>query len=143
MPLNLLLYYISGNLLYRNILLTLFSFVFYAWGEPFWILLLLFTAIFDYGNGIWIEKLKNRNNSKYIVLFSIIINLGLLIAFKYSGFLYDNISYFISLPFDRPENTLPIGISFYTFQTISYVIDVLRGEVKAQRNPINFLLFVI
>ena len=102
LPLNLLLYYISGNLLYRNILLTLFSFVFYAWGEPFWILLLLFTAIFDYGNGIWIEKLKNRNNSKYIVLFSIIINLGLLIAFKYSGFLYDNISYFISLPFDRP-----------------------------------------
>ena len=142
LPLNLLLYYISGNLLYRNILLTLFSFVFYAWGEPFWILLLLFTAIFDYGNGIWIEKLKNRNNSKYIVLFSVIINLGLLIAFKYSGFLYDNISYFISLPFDRPENTLPIGISFYTFQTISYVIDVHRGEVKAQRNPINFLLFV-
>ena len=142
LPLNLILYYISGNLLYRNILLTLFSFFFYAWGEPIWIILLLFSALFDYGNGLWIEKLNNKAKSKWVVVFSVIVNLGLLVAFKYSGFIYDNISLLIDLPFARPTVTLPIGISFYTFQTISYTIDVYRGDVKAQRNPMNFLLFV-
>jgi alginate O-acetyltransferase complex protein AlgI len=142
LPLNLILYYVSGNLVYRNILLTLFSFFFYAWGEPVWIVLLLFSALFDYGNGILIERLNNRAKAKLVVVFSIIVNLGLLVAFKYSGFLYDNLSLLIDLPFSRPEVTLPIGISFYTFQTISYTVDVYRGDVKAQRNPMNFLLFV-
>lgn len=142
LPLNLILYYVSGNLLYRNILLTLFSFFFYAWGEPVWIVLLLFSALFDYGNGILIEKLNNKSKAKLVVAFSVIVNIGLLVAFKYSGFLYDNLSLLINLPFARPEITLPIGISFYTFQTISYTIDVYRGDVKAQRNPMNFLLFV-
>ena len=73
---------------------------------------------------------------------ALVVGLGLLIAFKYSGFIYDNIAAIISLPFDRPTVTLPIGISFYTFQTISYTVDVYRGDVKAQRNPMNFLLFV-
>ncbi|MFM7662717.1 MAG: MBOAT family O-acyltransferase [Bacteroidota bacterium] len=136
------MYYVSGNLLYRNILLTLFSFFFYAWGEPVWIVLLLFSALFDYGNGILIEKLNNKSKAKLVVAFSVIVNIGLLVAFKYSGFLYDNLSLLINLPFARPEVTLPIGISFYTFQTISYTIDVYRGDVKAQRNPMNFLLFV-
>ncbi len=142
LPINLILYYVSGNLMYRNILLTLFSFFFYAWGEPIWIVLLLFSALFDYGNGIWIERLNNKAKAKWVVVFSIAVNLGLLIAFKYSGFIYDNIAAIISLPFDRPTVTLPIGISFYTFQTISYTVDVYRGDVKAQRNPMNFLLFV-
>jgi alginate O-acetyltransferase complex protein AlgI len=142
LPINLILYYVSGNLMYRNILLTLFSFFFYAWGEPIWIVLLLFSALFDYGNGIWIERLNNKAKAKWVVVFSIAVNLGLLIAFKYSGFIYDNIAAIISLPFDRPTVTLPIGISFYTFQTISYTVDVYRGDVKAQRNPLNFLLFV-
>jgi alginate O-acetyltransferase complex protein AlgI len=128
--------------MYRNILLTLFSFFFYAWGEPIWIVLLLFSALFDYGNGIWIERLNNKAKAKWVVIFSIAVNLGLLISFKYSGFIYDNIAAIISLPFDRPTVTLPIGISFYTFQTISYTVDVYRGDVKAQRNPMNFLLFV-
>ncbi len=128
--------------MYRNILLTLFSFFFYAWGEPIWIVLLLFSALFDYGNGIWIERLNNKAKAKWVVVFSIAVNLGLLIAFKYSGFIYDNIAAIINLPFDRPTVTLPIGISFYTFQTISYTVDVYRGDVKAQRNPMNFLLFV-
>lgn len=142
LPANLILYYVTKNLVYRNILLTLFSFFFYAWGEPVWVVLLLFTALFDYGNGLWIEKLNNKAKAKWVVVFSITLNLGLLIAFKYSGFFYDNLSIFFDLPFARPAVTLPIGISFYTFQTISYTIDVYRGDVKAQRNPINFLLFV-
>lgn len=142
LPLNLLLYYVSKNTTYRNILLTLFSFVFYAWGEPIWIVLLLFSAIFDYGNGLWIEKIRGSGREKYIVFLSVFVNLGLLVAFKYSAFLYDNLTAVIPIPFPRPENTLPIGISFYTFQTISYVVDVYRGEVKAQRKMVNFLLYV-
>ncbi|MEY4572629.1 MAG: hypothetical protein RLZ10_1872 [Bacteroidota bacterium] len=142
LPLNLVLYYISGNLHYRNVLLTLFSFFFYAWGEPIWIVLLLFSALFDYGNGILIEKINNKSKAKWVVFFSIFVNLGLLVAFKYSGFIYDNISLLFNLPFEKPKVTLPIGISFYTFQTISYTVDVYRGDVKAQRNPMNFLLFV-
>ena len=69
LPLNLILYYVSGNLVYRNVLLTLFSFFFYAWGEPVWIVLLLFSALFDYGNGILIERLNNRAKAKLVVVF--------------------------------------------------------------------------
>ena len=142
LPINLLLYYIIKNIYYRNFILTLSSFIFYAWGEPLWILLLLFTSFFDYINGRLIEKFGKSLKSKWVLGISVFVNLGLLAAFKYSGFIYENISFFVTLPFPKPENTLPIGISFYTFQTISYVVDVYRGKVKAQRNPLNFLLFV-
>jgi alginate O-acetyltransferase complex protein AlgI len=73
---------------------------------------------------------------------SIIGNLALLMSFKYGGFIWENINAIVALPFDKPTNTLPIGISFYTFQTISYCVDVYRGEVKAQKNLLNFMLFV-
>ena len=129
-------------MVFRNVALVIFSLIFYAWGEPMWIILLLFSSFFDYFNGIWVERLKGKFGAKLIVLLSIVGNLGLLMAFKYGGFIWDNLNYWIDMPVPRPQNTLPIGISFYTFQTISYVIDVYRGDVKAQRNPINFLLFV-
>ncbi len=144
LPLTLIFHYVTRNNLFRNLSLTVFSLIFYAWGEPLWVFLLLFSAIFDYGNGLLIAHFlpKSRLKAKWIVALSIIGNVGILIAFKYGGFIYDNISYFLTLPFERPTNTLPIGISFYTFQTVSYTIDVYRGEVKAQRNVINFLMFV-
>ncbi len=144
LPLTLFFHYITKNNLFRNLSLTVFSLIFYAWGEPLWVFLLLFSAIFDYGNGLLIAKYlsKSKLKAKWILALSIIGNVGILIAFKYGGFIYDNINYFISLPFARPTNTLPIGISFYTFQTVSYTIDVYRGEVKAQKNIINFLMFV-
>jgi alginate O-acetyltransferase complex protein AlgI len=66
----------------------------------------------------------------------------LLIAYKYGGFIYDNLNALIELPFSRPKNSLPIGISFYTFMVISYVVDVYKNELKAQRNPLNFLMFI-
>jgi alginate O-acetyltransferase complex protein AlgI len=107
-----------------------------------WIFLLLFTSFFDYGIGIWIERHFGTSRSKYILWFGVAVNLSLLIAFKYGGFIWDNLNMLFPLPFDRPTNTLPIGISFYTFQTISYLVDVYRGDVKAQKNPMYFLLFV-
>lgn len=142
LPINLILYFSSGNLFFRNIVLIIFSLIFYAWGEPFWIILLLFSSFFDYFNGLAIEKAISLSKKKIFLIISIIGNLGILVAFKYSGFIYDNIRLLTDLPFERPENTLPIGISFYTFQTMSYVMDVYRGDVKAQRSPLKFLMFV-
>jgi len=142
LPLTLLFHYVTNSNIVRNLSLSLFSLIFYAWGEPIWVFLLLFSSFFDYGNGLLIEKFKGTVKAKLILILSIIGNLGILIAFKYGGFIWENINYIIPLSFPKPTNTLPIGISFYTFQTVSYTIDVYRGEVKAQKNVINFLMFV-
>jgi alginate O-acetyltransferase complex protein AlgI len=142
LPLSLIFHYASKNDLYRNIALTIFSLVFYAWAEPLWIFLMLFTAMINYGAGIVIERNAGRNSAKVSLIAIVILNLLLLVSFKYGGFIYDNINYLIPLPFERPSNSLPVGISFYTFMVISYVVDIYRGEIKAQRNPINFLMFI-
>ncbi len=127
---------------FRNLSLVIFSFIFYAWGEPLWIVLMLFSSVFDYGNGLLIEKWHGTHKAKIMLWVSIIGNLALLMSFKYGGFIWENINAIVTLPFDKPTNTLPIGISFYTFQTISYCVDVYRGEVKAQKSLLNFMLFV-
>jgi alginate O-acetyltransferase complex protein AlgI len=142
MPLCVILYYMSRNNLWRNLTLTVFSYIFYAWGEPMWVVLLLFSSLFDYFNGLFIERWRGTVKAKFVVGLSVVGNLGLLLAFKYGGFIWENINFIIPLPFPKPENTLPIGISFYTFQTISYSIDVYRNEVKAQKSLVNFLMFV-
>jgi alginate O-acetyltransferase complex protein AlgI len=144
---SLLLHFITPFTFIRNLSLTLFSILFYAWGEPMWIVLLLFSSFFDYGNGLLIERFKGNWKSKLFLIISLIGNLGILLSFKYGDFIWENIDalcmqFGIHCPFPKPGFSLPVGISFYTFQTVSYVIDVYRGEVKAQRNPINFLLFV-
>jgi alginate O-acetyltransferase complex protein AlgI len=142
LPLQLILYYAFGDKTYRNVLLTFFSLVFYAWGEPVWIVLLLFSSLVDYLNGLWIENKRGTGWEKLGLISSIIINLSLLAAFKYNVFIYENINLLLGTKLQAPHYSLPIGISFYTFQTISYSIDVYRGEVKAQRDPLKFLLFV-
>jgi len=142
LPLSLLFHYSSRNDLYRNIFLTIFSLVFYAWAEPMWIFLMVFTALANYGAGIYIERHAASKKAKAGMIAAVVLNLTLLVSFKYGGFIYDNINYWLPLPFSRPSNTLPVGISFYTFMVISYVVDIYRGEIKAQRNPLNFLMFI-
>lgn len=142
LPLSIIFHYLSKNNLYRNISLTIFSLIFYAWAEPMWIYLMIFTALFDYSMALLVEKWRGKAGAKIAVFFSIIVNISLLISYKYGGFIYDNLSYFGKLPFDRPTNSLPVGISFYTFMVISYMIDVYKGEFKAQKNPLNFLMFI-
>lgn len=110
----------------RNLVLFLGSLVFYAWGEPVYIGLMLFSTVSDYIHGLFIEKLHGKGSAKILLCSSVAINLGLLGFFKYSG---------LDLP-------LPIGISFYTFQTMSYTIDVYRGEIPAQHNLLDFGMFV-
>jgi alginate O-acetyltransferase complex protein AlgI len=142
LPLNLILYYSWNNQTYRNWLLTMMSFVFYAWGEPIWIGLLLFSGDVDYVHGILIDKYRGTIYQKLPLLSCLFINLSLLASFKYATFIVDNVNLLTGLQFSVPTFSLPIGISFYTFQTISYVIDVYKGEVKSQKSFLKFMMFV-
>ncbi len=142
LPINLILYYSWSNKTYRNVLLTVMSLVFYAWGEPIWIGLLVFSSFLDYLHGLLIERFRGTKWAKAPLISCIIINLTILGTFKYSSFLVDNLNLVTGLSWKAPTYTLPIGISFYTFQTLSYVLDVYKGEVKAQKSYLKFLLFV-
>lgn len=128
---------------YRNLVLFIVSLIFYGWGEPKYILIMLLSTVVDYFNGYMIDK--NRNNrkvAKRFVIFSIIFNLSLLGFFKYFDFFAANL---VSLGFTGIQPlglTLPIGISFYTFQTMSYPIDVYRKDADVQKNIISFGAYV-
>ena len=142
LPLNILFYFLSKKLVYRNLVLVAFSFLFYAWGEPVWFLLLLTSAAFDYMHGRLIERYRGTWAAKAALASSLALNLGLLGTFKYSGFLVQNLNALLGTAFPVPAFALPIGISFYTFQTISYVVDVYRGDARAQPNPVYYLLYL-
>lgn len=144
LPLCLVFYYSVRSAKLRNLVLALFSLAFYAWGEPVWVLLLVFSAAVDYFNGLFIEKcrIRKRGNPVLGVVCSLVVNLGILFVFKYSAFFIHQINLLTGLSLHEPTFSLPIGISFYTFQTISYTVDVYRGKVKAQHSFLSFLLYV-
>lgn len=142
LPLCLFLYYLTKNPAVRNGVLIVFSLIFYSFGEPVAILLMASSTLIDYFNGRFIEKNRGRKIAVLGVIISLVYNLGALCLFKYSGFLVTNFDLLTGLSIPVPKLTLPIGISFYTFQTISYVADVYRGKTKAQRNYFNYLLYV-
>jgi alginate O-acetyltransferase complex protein AlgI len=141
-PLSLLLYFAAPGHKLKNILLTVLSLIFYAWGEPFWVILLIISAAVDYTNGRIIGRYRGKWQAKASLICSIVINLLLLGSFKYGNFLIENINLLTGLSIPLAKVTLPIGISFYTFQTMSYSIDVYKDEVKVQKSFVNFLLFV-
>ncbi len=141
----LAVYYAFPNRKYRNIVLCFFSLIFYGWGEPTFLILMVFSILFNYAFGLLVEKYRdNKKKSKTALVISIVVNLLLLAVFKYTAFVLDTLKSF--LPFLRsfatPVIPLPIGISFYTFQAMSYVIDVYRGDTEVQRNPIYFGTYV-
>ena len=121
----------------RNTVLLAFSLLFYAAGEPVWVVLLIFSASCDCLIGLFMEKYQGKWQSKVLLVISMCCSLGLLVIFKYSEFLLGLVGVHIAF-----APALPIGISFYTFQTMSYSIDVYRGRVKAQRSPLAFLTYV-
>ena len=142
LPLNLVLYYGIRNRSYRNWLLIITSLIFYAWGEPVWVLLLIFSTLFDYFNALVVGRNRDRWLGKAALVLSITGNLLILGFFKYSGFLLNNLNLLLGIGLQTTTFGLPIGISFYTFQTISYVVDVYRGEIEPQRSFPRLLLFV-
>ncbi len=144
LPICLLIYYISPRKI-RNLVLFIFSLMFYSWGEPKYILLMIFSTLFNYIIGLLIYKKRQEGQygkSKNYLIFSVIVNLGILGFFKYSNFLITNINSILGRNIDLLNIKLPIGISFYTFQIMSYVIDVYRDQVEAQRSIVDFGTYV-
>ena len=144
LPLVLLLYFLAPRKL-RNAILFFVSLVFYAWGEPVYVLLMIFSTVVDYVHGRLVESLINkgqRNRAKWAVISSMIINLSLLGVFKYADFAIESFNAVFHTTIPLLQLGLPIGISFYTFQTMSYTIDVYRGQAKAQKNIIDFGAYV-
>lgn len=141
-PVTLFFYFIVKNDKVKNIVLVIASLIFYSWGEPVWVCLLIFSSILDYTVSLGIEKYRGKKITKLFIALSVVINLGLLAAFKYSGFFISTLNGIFRLSLHVPTFSLPIGISFYTFQTMSYSLDVYKGDVKAQKSFINFLMFV-
>ena len=144
LPVCILLCFARPSISYKNWVLVILSVFFYAWGEPVYVLVLVFSAAVNYFFGRWIgaaRKNERQNWAKTLMIASVVFNLGLLGYFKYIGFIVENLNH-LGLHLTVPQVVLPIGISFYTFQTLSYVIDVYRGEVQVQKSYRDFLLYV-
>lgn len=142
LPLVLIGYFLFQTIRARNAVLVAASLLFYAWGEPIWVILLVFSAVVDYLCARFIERFRGRPIARAGLIASLVINLSLLAGFKYAGFFAEVLNTLLGTTIPMPQIALPIGISFYTFQTISYTVDVYRGHVTAQRSFLNFLLFV-
>jgi alginate O-acetyltransferase complex protein AlgI len=142
LPAVLITYNLSKNITYKNIILAVVSLIFYAWGEPVWVILLLISAMTDYIHGLIIDRFYATPIATAAMASSLIINLGMLVVFKYSGFLIGNINSLTGLSLHVPQFALPVGISFYTFQTLSYTIDLYRGKTRVQKSPLQFLIYV-
>ncbi len=142
LPAVMILYYLLP-VRFRNVILLLASLVFYAWGEPVYLFLMLLSILFNYFSGLDIARnLQDKRAAKRSLVFNLIINLAVLGFFKYEGFVLDTLNGIFPVHISYHALPLPIGISFYTFQILSYIIDVYRGNVKVQTNLPNFALYV-
>ena len=142
LPAVMILYYLLP-VRFRNVILLLASLVFYAWGEPVYLFLMLLSILFNYFSGLDIARnLQDKRAAKRSLVFNLIINLAVLGFFKYEVFVLDTLNGILPVHISYHALPLPIGISFYTFQILSYIIDVYRGNVKVQTNLPNFALYV-
>lgn len=141
LPVIMFLYFVAPGRA-KNVLLLLGSLFFYAWGEPIYVLLMLFSTFSDYFHGILIGKVRGKGLKKVFLVSSVVVNLGVLGFFKYADFLIGTVNQIAGTQIPLLNLPLPIGISFYTFQTMSYSIDVYRGHVKVQKNLLDFAVFV-
>ena len=140
LPAVFLLYTVIPNLRVRNALLIIASLVFYAYGEPVYVLLMIGSSLLNYLCALWVDR--GERKSKLALTVAVIVNLGVLGVFKYAGFFVSSINGVTGLSIPVPEIALPIGISFFTFQALSYVIDVYRGNVGVQKNYFKVLLYI-
>lgn len=142
LPAIILLYFFDKNPKYRNIVLLIFSLIFYAWGEPKWIFVMLLTVTVNYAAGLMISKAKSKKTRVLWMLAGVGLSLGFLFYFKYCGFLTETVTSLLGVnnPFKSP--VLPIGISFYTFQVITYTVDVYKEKVPVQKNYARLLLYI-
>lgn len=141
LPVTILVYFISKNK-YKNLILLLASLFFYFYGEPGYTLLMIISAFSGYIHGVLIDKYRNTKYSKVFLVSSLVISLGILIVFKYGDFIISNINYISSTNIKLLKLALPIGISFYTFQILSYVVDVYTNRAKVCKSFIDFATYV-
>ena len=142
MPITLAIYF-AVPLRWRNLALLLASLVFYGWGEPVYISIMVLSILIDYTHGLLVEKYRSRDKlARWFVAESVLLNLGLLGFFKYWDFFAANLSLIPGVSIPTLGLPLPIGISFFTFQTMSYTIDVYRQDAPAQRNMMSFGAYV-
>lgn len=141
LPAVLLIYFIAPRKL-KNSVLLLSGLAFYAWGEPRYVVIMIFSILVGYVFGLLIEKYRGTRLSKVFMLISVAVDLGLLLYFKYVDFFIDNFNNITGMSVPLLKIALPIGISFYTFQILSYTVDVYRGNVPAQKNPITLGAYI-
>lgn len=145
LPLVFIIYYIIPNRYLRNVVLLLFSLGFYSWGEPSYIVLMLFSLVFNYSFVLAFDYCKQKHNivlARVIFVLTIMVNLGLLGYYKYAAFLIGNINFMFKTNLPLVKVALPIGISFYTFQILSYVVDAYYGKVKVQKDFVLLSTYV-
>ena len=142
LPITLLFYVLTKKNSVRNYILLIASIIFYTWGEPTYVLILIFMTFIDWLSALIIQNAcEKERTKKFVLVLTVFINLLIIGFFKYTGFLLSNINAIFKVPEVIPEIILPIGISFYTFQLISYVVDVYRNEVPAQKKFTYLLLY--
>lgn len=142
LPVTIVAYYLAPKRV-RNGILLLASLFFYAWGEPVYLFLMLYSILFNYVMGIDIARKQRRGKRAGVSLFfGVVVNLLILGFFKYYGFLAENIEALSGMILPKLELSLPIGLSFYTFQSLSYLVDVYRGKAQYQKNILSFGLYI-
>ena len=142
LPLCVGVYFAVKDLHKKNIALIVFSLAFYAWGEPIYVLMLVFSSVMNWFVGLLIERFRDTKAATASLALGIVINLGMLLVFKYTGFFVENINALFGTSITVPEIRLPIGISFFTFQALSYIIDCYWESVRVQKEYYKFLLYL-
>ena len=143
LPACLIAYFCCKGIPAKNIVLVAFSLLFYAWGEPLYIFLLLASVGANYGFGLWLGQCgDDTKKRKWVLTGSVVFNLLGLVVFKYAGLLVSSLNALTGLSVPVPQIALPIGISFFTFQAMTYVIDVYRSQVRVQKSVLKFLLYI-
>ncbi len=148
-PITLILYFMPSfsrneekEISRKNLILCIASLIFYAWGEPVYMVLMCLSIFFNYHLGLDMESHRNSRKMKRLLIFGVCFNLFMLGFFKYAGFIVSNINSVLGTAIEYEGLPLPVGISFYTFQILSYVIDVYKGQVRAQTKIVNFAAYI-
>ena len=140
LPLCLVAVWLTPSIRAQNAILLIASLFFYAWGEPIYVLLMVFTAFIIWICGRLMHRSRAKKQKKIFLVLAIVIALSSLVYFKYTGFIVEILNTIPFVKLSVPTISLPIGISFYTFQALTYIIDLYRGEIKIQRSFARFLL---
>ncbi|MCR4620830.1 MAG: MBOAT family protein [Clostridiales bacterium] len=143
LPLSLLCYFLVRGIKARNVVLCLFSLVFYAWGEPIYVFLMMASILLNYSFGLLLGKLETQAKRKAVMAAAVAVNLGAIALFKYGNFILDNLGLLLGKPIMTLSFALPLGISFYTFQILSYVIDVYRRDTPVQKSLLNLATYIV